>query len=132
MFLNELKANEKDAFLELARLAAESNGIISSEQRALLEMYGHEMKIDHSVQKVAVSSSLEALAKIFGDKSKNIVFIELLALICSDGVYDELEKEFVNKLMSNFGFEQDKCERYIRWVKEINALYAEGLKLINE
>ena len=62
-------------------------------------------------------------------KEKKIVLLEILALIKCDGVYDKKEKEFMEKIISKFGFEDialdeynDLLEKYMQIGKELFEL----------
>lgn len=49
MFLNHLKAENKESFLEVCVLAAQSNGIFAAQQKELITTYCREMNIPEKI-----------------------------------------------------------------------------------
>lgn len=123
---------EQEAFLELAHIAAMSDGIMSEEEEKLLHTYRSEMGFtssDYTLKNVELAQCAAALCS---KKSRNIVFIELLALIMADGEYHEDEKELLVELKQALGIQQDYYERCKAWISSINTVYQEGFSLLNE
>ena len=80
--------------------------------------------------------TFEELVKIINGKTsneeKNIFILEILALIKSDGIYDEKEQEFMKKLANGFGFSDEVLvkynnllEKYLEIGKELYAAITE-------
>ncbi|MGW9607850.1 hypothetical protein, partial [Heyndrickxia sporothermodurans] len=83
MFLRELNQEEKEAFLELAYLIAKIDKNQSIFENSILNKFKTEMGIDkYSIK----GSDIEDILKVFeNDRTKNIVLVEILRLIFSDG-----------------------------------------------
>lgn len=57
----------------------------------------------------------ELIDEINGETSreeKNIYILEILALIKSDGVYDEKEQEFMKKFVTGLGYTENVIDKY--------------------
>ncbi|MCL5289964.1 MAG: tellurite resistance TerB family protein [Bacillota bacterium] len=132
MFLNQLAVAEKEAFIELACSVSQCDGVVCDEEKQMLDSYLHEMNMEGSGY-VIRQLPIEEILDIFqNERTKNIVFIEILALVFADGKFDEKEIEVLDKIKQHFGISQEKYINFKEWVKSVNNLYAEGYKLVNE
>lgn len=132
MFLRFLHSLEhKEAFLELAHLAANADGYVSRSERGSLRSYMDEMNM---LGAVPLFPKRRELAEIIGDlkdeQVKNIFFVEILMLIFSDGDYNDEEKQIVNRMAELFGFSDETCEKFKEWVVRMDRLKIEGVGLI--
>lgn len=129
MFLNQLLEKEKIAFLELAQVVAWVDDEFTAEEEALLNLYKQEVGVaqDFLIQKHSLQ---EILAHFSSETSKNIAFIEVLAVVFSDGVYSDEEKAIIKEIQQAFGFSNEKYEKYKSWIQKINNVYSEGAQLI--
>lgn len=126
MFLNYLKDTNKDKFLKLCVHAALANGIFKEEQKEIFKAYCRELGVEEHIPET--SDNFEELAEsIFKDSTeieRKIIVLEILALIKSDGVYDDDEKEFMEKLASYLQVNEDvqlKLEELLRQYLVISA-----------
>ena len=121
MFLKLLNVDAKEKFLKLCVFASNSNGFLEN----------REMNLKEEIPEL--TESFEDLMSEMNDvmslKEKKIVLLEILALIKCDGVYDKKEKEFMEKIISKFGFEDialdeynDLLEKYMQIGKELFEL----------
>lgn len=132
MFLNQLTLGEKEAFIELSHLVVHCDGIVCDEEKQMLNMYLREMDMENS-DYMARHLSLEKILDSFqNERTKNIVFIEILALLFADSKFDEKEIEVLDKIKRHFRFSQEKYKRFKEWVNKMNSFYAEGYRLVNE
>ena len=53
-----------------------------------------------------IESLLEEISKSANEAEKNIIVLEILGLLKSDGVYDEKEKVFMEKLVQGIGVKE--------------------------
>ena len=131
MFLKLLNVDAKEKFLKLCVFASNSNGFLENEERLLIFEYCREMNLKEEIPEL--TESFEDLMSEMNDvmslKEKKIVLLEILALIKCDGVYDKKEKEFMEKIISKFGFEDialgeynDLLEKYMQIGKELFEL----------
>ena len=114
MFLNQLNEVTKESFLKLCVHAALSNGIFANKEKETLYAYCIEMNVKENIPDTPETLD-ELLEKINGetsDKEKNIYILEILALIKSDGIYDDKEREFMKKLAYRLGFSEETLVKY--------------------
>ncbi|MFB7305071.1 hypothetical protein [Heyndrickxia sporothermodurans] len=120
MFLRELNQEEKEAFLELAYLIAKIDKNQSIFENSILNKFKTEMGIDkYSIK----GSDIEDILKVFeNDRTKNIVLVEILRLIFSDGVFHDFERESIQLIKKHFGFNKDDFQSLRDWVIKIKEL----------
>jgi len=111
MFLNQLSTNAKHAFMVLAEQAAEANGILEDEEKLMIEAFRIEMNIG---QDMPVSfddkTALDFIAQ-GSERTRRIVYLELLALLKSGEGYDDEEQEHVSRLQVELGLDDDTAQR---------------------
>ncbi|MEH7254146.1 MULTISPECIES: hypothetical protein [Bacillaceae] len=120
MFLAKLQKEEKRAFLELAFLIAKVDGNISVYENPVIAKYQKEMDLeDYSIKGIGIDEIL----KVFkNDSSKNIVLIEILRLVYSDGIVHDKEKESIRFIKDQFGFDSNKYDTFKDWILGIKEL----------
>lgn len=136
MFLNVLKDQNKELFLELCLHLSNSDGVFADSEKEVLKAYCKEMEI---TEKTDFSMRpLENVVSILNNNAnlveKKIVIMELLALAYVDGIYDENEKEEMNIIISGLEFSENQVKeiiellnKYINICDEIkNYLCVEG------
>ncbi len=98
MYLNKLNFEEKRAFLSLAYLVAESNGIFEEAEKNMISQYCLEMGINDIKYS---ETSLESAVSVYDNSTKvvkNIVILELIGLCLTDGEYDSAENDVLEKI----------------------------------
>ena len=107
MFLNLLTEEEKHEYLNLAAIAAHTNGSLEEDEKELINAYQREMGISDPVLDTDWSVySEEPIFRFFSasEKShKKIVLFEIMGLLMSDSSFDEAEKNFVFRLSEAIG-----------------------------
>jgi len=102
MFLNELKTENKKTFLKLCVLAALANDVFEDEEKEMIYSYCREMNIPENIPQC--NETLEDIVRDLSEKAdsreKNIILLETLGIMKSDGVYDEMEKSFMKTLVN--------------------------------
>lgn len=114
MFLNRLNEATKENFLKVCVHASLANGIFADEEKDTLFEYCREMMVSEVIPDTPETFN-ELVSKINGETSneeKNIYILEILALIKADGVYDDMEQEFMKKLAIGLGIKEDVIEKY--------------------
>ncbi|RSK28805.1 TerB family tellurite resistance protein [Bacillus sp. HMF5848] len=132
MFLGQLTEKEKVAFIQLAHFVAKIDGSVSDKEQEFIDLYIKEAALseDHPISdSLQLHDILEAFVTT---TSKNIALIEVLALIFSDGIYDDEERKLVKEIKQELGISSEKYEAYKAWIQRVNAVYAEGVTLISE
>ena len=105
MFLNLLQEGNKRLFLELSVKAAMTNDIFSTEESELIKAYCREMNIPEEIPAAEepLDNFLNNLSSHADSVEKKIVVLETLGLVRADGLYDEKERAFMEKLAAGLG-----------------------------
>lgn len=87
MFLTDLATtSEKEAFISLAYLVAKADGSLGSSEKALIDSYMEELKLDPANCQM-LELPLSALCHRFSDtRTKQVVYTNLLSLAHIDDV----------------------------------------------
>ena len=108
MYLNQLDEKTKGLFLNLAIYVAESNGVVDNAERLLINQYCLEMGITYSDKKEKNIDSILDDLKGCSKEIKNIIVVELMGLIISDGNTDITEKVLINEICDKLGVSSEK------------------------
>lgn len=132
MFLHFIQKKEhKEAFLELAFLAANVDGFVNQKEIGFLHAFMDELNIHRSDQDF---SSVREISDIIGDlqdeQIKHIFFAEILLLIYADGVYNDNEKQVIMDMKRLFDITDETYEAFKNWVIRLDQIKIEGMKLI--
>lgn len=126
MFLQLLKDDEKEAFIDLARLAAGCNGSVEEEEEIMIEQYCAEMGID---MPMSHAKTLDSVLNVFTNadsQSRKTVVLEIIGLLFSDGDFDENEMAFISKIATALGVTkiqvQEMMELTGRYLNVLNDL----------
>ncbi len=130
MFLNELKQEQKNAFLEMAHLIANIDGVMVPEEEALLHSYESEMQMEKGSYHVKGISLDNILEEFTDDRSRRIAYVEILALAQVDSNICGQEQTMINEIEKAFAIEAQDKERFLSWLERVNQIYAEGSKLV--
>jgi hypothetical protein len=128
MFLNYLTKENKENFLKLCVCAAMANEVFSEEEKETFDLYCREMGLETHIPDMSENVD-DLIAKIFSSTrmdEKNIIALEILSLLKCDGVYDDDEKIFMDKLAKGLRISDDKIlkleyllDKYIEIGKEL-------------
>jgi hypothetical protein len=126
MYLNRLDKEKQELFLELALHAAWEGEDFAREEKQLIDIYCSEMNLPKSdyKKKMKLEEVLERLREKCSKTEKNIILIEITALVMCDEVYDSGEQEFMQKVIDVFGFDDDKLQKTMAAVRELTKCYA--------
>jgi len=130
MFLNRLGKKEKIAFLELAHHIARSDNNFSEEEKTIIDTYCFEMQLEDIIYNKESFSLEENLAVFENKMSKNVVLLELMALIYSDNIVEKQEQEIIDTILAIFNFNASLAKIYAEWTKSILAITAQGQLLL--
>ena len=131
MFLNRLNTDEKTAFLALAHHVARTDADFSSEERIIIAKYCMEMQID-DIDFDEAAFDLEAVLNRFQNRShRNIVLLELMALVYADGRLAAQEQSVLDSLITYFDMNPHLSIVYKAWARNILSLYTQGEALIH-
>ena len=108
MFLNELSKSEGIAFMQLVKGLANSDDTFAKEEKNLYNDYLEELNIKESeIPDINLNSVYETL-KNSSERSKNIIYFELIGLALIDGEYDEKEVDFLEEIGKNLDVKRNK------------------------
>lgn len=130
MFLNELKPEQKNAFLELAHALVNVDGVIVPEEQVLLQTYESEMQMEKGIYQVKGISLQNILEQFTDDRSRRIAYVEILALAQVDLNVCDQEQTMINEIEKVFAIKAQEKERFLNWLERVNQLYAEGSELV--
>ena len=97
MFLNELKKDEGIAFIKLVKQLANIDETFSKEEKDLYIDYLKELNLKESDINDSKIEDVFTLLSVSNDRSKEIIYFELVVLALIDGEYEEKEVEFLKK-----------------------------------
>jgi DnaJ-domain-containing protein 1 len=130
MFLVKLNDSEKLSFLQIAHLAAGSDGVMDQAEIELLTQFAWEMGIS-DFQFEPMQANLSAFTGVFEREfSKRIVYVEIYGLLVSDGTFSAVESDLLQQLAIEFQFTEAQCQEMRDWVAKLSEVYSEGFQLI--
>ncbi|WP_022776827.1 hypothetical protein [Butyrivibrio sp. AE3009] len=124
MFLHLLRDDEKEAFIDLARLAAAANGSISDEEDIMIEQYCAEMGISLPMSHARTLDGVLACFAESDTMSRKVVIMEIIGLLFSDGDFDEKEMQFIEKIADSLEVSRD----HVREMIELTGRYINVLQ----
>ena len=131
MFLNQLQLHKhKEAFLNLAHYIASVDGIVSAKEKEYIAQYLYELDLEEGEIRIQELPLSDIIRDIDDPTVRNIIFMEIIALIFADGDYSSEEKQAVDEIKACFGVSEERYEACKDWVRRMNELYAEGVALV--
>lgn len=130
MFLSLLATAQKKMFMSMAFIMASSDGVLSENERLVIESYSTEMNMEVKMEEADkefahVLSEINTYCEI---REKKIIVFELIGLAMVDGNYDEGERKLVRSAIENWGLNDefgDFCEKklneYLKLQEELTA-----------
>ena len=126
MFLEILKDDQKDLFLQLAVLAAKENGYVDEAESEMLLKFANEMKIAPKTEAVlSLDEIIDGLAKSCDKREKKVVLFEAAGIMNTDGEYDDKEYEFLKKIAAKFEISEEELGAMMGLVSDYVALFNE-------
>lgn len=132
MFLSKLSPLQKDSFIKLAYLVANSDGEFSDSEKVVFRQYIEEMDMESIPDFSQVKDSIGSLVESFSDRVvQKIVFMEILALIHSDYNYSSTEQEVVSELTRIFAFSDSEVIVLSNWARMAVSVVNQGVALLD-
>jgi len=126
MFLEILKDDQKELFLQLAVIAAKENGYMDEAENAMLQKFANEMNIAFKSEAVLpLDEIIDALAASCDKREKKIVLFEAAGIMNSDGEYDDAEYAFLKKIADKFEIPEEELQTMMGLVSDYVALFNE-------
>lgn len=124
MFLNELNKNEGIAFMQLVKILANSDNVFAKEEKTLYADYLEELNIKESeISAVDPDSIFESL-KDSSERSKNIIYFELIGLALIDGEYEEKEVDFLEEVGEKLEIKRNKRISFANYFHSFIDVYS--------
>lgn len=127
MYLNKLSTEQKELFLDLCIHASMANNEFHEKEKKYIRQYCEEMQLKNVRYTAAneFEAATEQLIKISSETELKIVILELTALLLSDNEYDEMEKQFMEKMLTKANISNDINNQIISSLKKLIGIYAE-------
>ena len=133
MYLNKLTNEQKELFLDLCIHAAMADNKFVDEEKDIIIEYCLEMGIPERYEiKTAIDDVIEKLSAVSTKKEMRIVYMEIMALLLSDRVFDEKEKVFVEKIATVAEITDEEKEMILNAVQELFVVYGNISSFINK
>ena len=134
MFLNQLENKNKRLFLKVCVLASLSDGVFAKEEREMITAYCKEMNVPEEVPDCpeTMNDLLEEIAQNTSEKEKKIIVLEILGLLRSDGIFEDMEKTFVDTLAEKLDVPYYVFDQINSLLKVYTAVYQELYSTICE
>lgn len=130
MFLNKLDAQAKEVFLNLAHLVARSDDSFSDMQKILIDGYLNEMNIEDVDFKEDEFSLVDCISKVTDKEHQKVILIELLAIVYTDSIMHEAEKEIIDTIVDTWDINSSLVVVYGEWSRSLLSLYIQGEALL--
>ena len=130
MFLSLFTDRERELFYTLSFHLVESDGVITGEEKTLLESFKLESggqvleKIDETPNEIINELSLS------DDKIKNCILLELISDALVDNHYTENEKSIISKVVEEFNISNQKFQEIFDWVVNLKEMYSKIVELV--
>ncbi|MDS0524066.1 hypothetical protein NNC19_00160 [Clostridium sp. SHJSY1] len=123
MFLNELKENEAKAFINLVNKFANIDEVFAKEEKELIEDYLEELNLDkNSINSMELEDIMKEL-KNSSNRTKSIVYFELVGLALVDGEYGEKEVDFLDEIAVNLDIRRAKKIAFANYFYNFKEVY---------
>lgn len=108
MFLKELNKDESMCFLNLVSIFAKVDNKFAKEEKVLVDEYREELGIHTEEIKTIEYDEIINILKESSDRSKKIIYFELVGLALVDGEYEDEEIDFLEKIAAEFNITRAK------------------------
>lgn len=130
MFLNKLDKHAQEVFLHLAHYVAMSDESFSDMQKTLIDGYLKEMNIEDVNFKEDAFSLVDCISKVTGKEYQKVILIELLAIVYTDNIMHESEKEIIDTIVDTWDINSSLVVVYGEWSRSLLSLYIQGEALL--
>lgn len=132
MFLQMLASEEKEAFLELAYIAANVDGELHQAEQQLLSLYRGELGLHAYEVKDAPMEDLLSFFSTQREEVKKMVFFEVLGVIWVDGKVRPEEADLLSVIQEEFNIEDSLKYEIIQWMDTELQPWFDMSKRLNE
>lgn len=114
MFLNQLNLNQRKAFIELAYITAQVDGIFADEEKHLIEVYKGETGVMY--YELENTPLKDCLSHFDTKDSQHILLLELVGLIHSDGKVAIQESDLLKRISEHLGLPSESVNTATEWI----------------
>lgn len=130
MFLAQLNASQKQAFLSIAKQIIMADDVLDTTEQVLFDTMCAEMRIAVTLDEIPAEIDFVALPQTFEAQAlRHQVLLEVLSLAHADGVYQEEEQVLVQKLAEVLNISVEKVTALEAWLKRYLAACQEVQQL---
>ncbi|MBE6054257.1 MAG: hypothetical protein E7212_10165 [Clostridium sartagoforme] len=108
MFLNELSKDEVICFLNLVSIFARVDNKFAKEEKELVHDYKEELGIVNEEVKTMEYDDIIKFLDNSSERTKGIIYFELVGLALVDGEYENQEVDFLEKIAAEFKISRAK------------------------
>lgn len=117
--------------MDLAIKAAEANAVVEIAEKNVLKAFASEMEIEPRYSSgIQLEELLESIAAITSSKNRKIMVFEIMGILISDSEFDEMEKNFVDKICSYLGIAKTEKDQMLSLIIQYSLLYKDICKTI--
>ncbi len=134
MYLASLSNEKKHLFLDLEIHMSKIDGDFSEEEKRIIDTHCAEMHIDNNgyENELSIDEIFHKLREECAVAEKKIVFLELVAVVLADGIYDSKEKMIVNNLARNLAMTEKDVTQAFDIVTNLKKYYKACAEFIKE
>lgn len=123
MYLARLSSQMKFAFLELELHLSKTDGILSQEEKRMIDAHCDEMRIDNNYYKndMSIEEVIEII-KAAPTQEQRIIYFEIVQLVMADNLYHQNEREFMQYLEGILGLHQDVVQDVFDMVSSYRSI----------
>lgn len=129
MYLAQLSAEQKYAYMALARELASVDNAFSRDEQIMMARYRQEMGLA-SDGDLTAEQAIACFSAAHKGTRKKIMF-ELLALAYSDTSYDAAEERYLKKLLTAFDLSEEFLASARDVLSALNAVYIRMAALLD-
>lgn len=125
MYLSMLSNEKKHLFLNLEIYMSKIDGDFSDGEKQIIDVHCMEMHIDNNNYEADMPQDevLRQLKETLTYNERRIVFLELVATIMADDVYDEKEEKLSSRLADLFEIDDEGVKEAFSIIKDMKSVY---------
>lgn len=116
--------------MHLAHHVARSDESFSDMQKILIDGYLNEMNIEDVNFKEDEFSLEDCISNVTNKEYQKVILIELLAIVYTDNILHEAEKEIIDTIVDNWDINSSLVVVYGEWARSLLSLYIQGEALL--
>lgn len=130
MFLSLFTERERELFYTLSTYLVQSDGIVTGEEKTLLESFKLESNGQFLVEVDETPNEIINELSLSDKKIKNCILLELISVALVDNHYTENEKSIISKVVEVFDVSNEKFNEIFNWVVNLKEMYSKIMDLV--